>query len=131
ARALARLANLFGLPSVQTLTRGASHQRSIVEITEEIGDETYVRSSPFTLDDPAIREALGRCRRRVLGVGGLMTEVGLLYAVLGALGLDYEVHVLVDLSGGCTHRTEHAALSRMEREGAILSSVPSFAMGMV
>src|SRR5436190_1774143 len=133
ARALARFSKIYKFPVVQTLVPGGEEgqPRSIGEIADEVGADAFVRSSPHSLAYLPLRDALNRNGRRALGVGGLVSEIGLLNAVLGALDAGYQVHVLVDLAGGLTERTEQAAFRQMERAGAVLSSVPTFAYAMI
>jgi hypothetical protein len=131
ARAMARIAKLYSLPTLQTLVPGRGDPRSISELIEELGQIAYVRSNPHSLADPAIAAALKRNNRPILAIGGLVSEVGLFHAVIGALEAGYQTHVLVDLSGGLSERTEQAAFRQMQHAGAVLSCVPTLATSMM
>jgi Isochorismatase family len=131
ARAMAELAKVYGLPTTQTLIGVDGIDRSISEITEVLGVDGHIRTSPHSLSDPAIREALKRNERSDLVIAGLVSEVGLYHAVTGALESGYRTYIPIDLCAGLSERTERAALSQLQQDGAILTSVATISSGLM
>jgi len=131
ARAMAELAMVYGLPVTQTVLGVEGNGHSISEITDVLGVAGYFRTSPHSLSDPAIRSALERNERADLVIGGLVSEVGLYHAVSGALESGYRTYILVDLCAGLSARTERAALSQLQCDGAILTSVATISSGLM
>ena len=102
------------------------------QLIEELTDvEPRIRSvvSPFA--DQPTAAALRDTRRRTLVIGGVSSEIAVLHAVLDARRDGYEVHVLVDLCGGLSVRTEASAFGQMSAAGATLSNVSSFFTGRI
>ena len=99
-------------------------------IEELDGKPPVVRSTVGVLDHAESRKLLVAHNRRVVAIGGVSSEVAVLQSVLGARRLGYSVHVLVDVCGSLSERTEQAAFRQMEQAGATLSSVPSFLTGL-
>ena len=88
--------------------------------------EPFVRGTMSALDDPAIQERLAVTHCKTIAVGGVSSEVAVLQTVLQARRQQFEVHVLMDLCGGLSERTEATAVQQMVAAGAIISNVSSF-----
>ena len=99
-------------------------------IAELAGQEALVRTTVSALDHEPIRDGIARSGRKVVAVGGVSAEIGVLHTTLGALAAGYQVHVLVDAVGGLSARSEQAAFLQLEKAGATLSSVASFLTSM-
>jgi hypothetical protein len=131
ATALAHAAALLGIPATESMLAGLAHSSSIPEIADRLSTTVFFRKTPHAFSDPTTREALSGNGRQVVGIGGILTEIGVLNNVLGAVSAGYDVHVLVDLSGGICERSERAAFDQMQRAGATLSSTASFVTALI
>lgn len=124
AEAAVAMASLLRVPTfVSLVPTGATTPKAVSELD---GLPTFVRHFAGSFNQPEVREAVGATGRKVLGIGGIVTEVAVLQGTLTAIREGYTVHVLVDCCGGLTERTETAVLRQMEAAGAVLSSVPTF-----
>jgi nicotinamidase-related amidase len=130
ATALAHAAALLGIPATESMLAGLPHS-SIPEIADRLSTTVFFRTTPHAFSDSATREALSGNGRPVVGIGGILTEIGVLNNVLGAVSAGYDVHVLVDLCGGICERSERAAFDQMQRAGATLSSTASFVTALI
>ena len=99
-------------------------------LIEELSDvEAMARSVVSPFDDEPTAATLRSSGRRTLLVGGVSSEIAILRTTLDALRAGYEVHVLVDLCGGLSARTEVSAFDQMKAAGAMLSNISSFFTG--
>ena len=99
-------------------------------IAELRGEPAIVRSTIGVFDHAESRRAIEAYGRSVVAIGGISSEIAVLHAVLGARRSGHAVHVLVDVCGGFSERTEQAAFRQMEAAGATPSSVASFMTSM-
>lgn len=95
-------------------------------IGELKGVPSLARSTVGVFECENSRRAIEGHGRSVVAIGGVSSEVAVLHASLGALRAGHTVHVLTDVCGGFTERTENAAFRQMEAAGATMSSVASF-----
>lgn len=119
-----KVAALLEMPAfVSLVPTGAKAPKPVGEL-EKLPRITRHHAGCF--DQAEIREAIGATGRKVIGIGGIVSEVAVLQGALTAIREGYTVHVLVDCCGGLTERTEQAVFRQMEAAGAVLSSVASF-----
>ena len=119
-----KIAHLLEMPVFVSLVPTGD---KIPEPEEELaGQREYVRHFAGSFNQPEIREAVAAIGRKVLAIGGIVSEIAVLQAGLTAIREGYTVHVLVDCCGGLSDRTEAAAFRQLEAAGAVLSTVPSF-----
>ena len=78
-------------------------------VDELAGQQQYTRHFAGAFNQPEICEAVGASGRKVLAIGGIVSEIAVLQGGLTAIREGYTVHVLVDCCGGVTERTEMAA----------------------
>ncbi len=99
----------------------------VPSLVEELASvEPLIRTTMSALDDPTVKERLSVTRCKAIAVGGVSSEVAVLQTVLQARRQQFEVHVLMDLCGGLSERTEATSVQQMAAAGAILSNVSSF-----
>jgi hypothetical protein len=83
-------------------------------------------ASPF--GDAAFVTALEATGRRTLVIAGYSTEAVIVFATLEAIERGFKVVVALDAGGARSARTENAILRRIERAGAIVTSVADIVM---
>lgn len=125
AIALAKIAQLFGLPSVRT---GDEHGSTYLgaempEIGDLLRDAPFVpRSSVGGWEEPKYAEAVRATGRRKLIMAGISTEQCVAFTSRSAIAEGFTVYIVVDCCASLDTRTEQAALLRLAQQGAILTS---------
>ncbi len=119
-----KVAKLLTVPTFVSLVPAGGKAPEAVDELE--GLPTFTRHFAGAFNQPEIREAIAATGRKVIGIGGIVSEIAVLQGTLTAIREGYTVHVLVDCCGGLTERTEQAVFRQMEAAGAVLSSVASF-----
>jgi nicotinamidase-related amidase len=125
ATALAKAALAFDIPLVVTHSEDTDPPGPIYpSVLEALGDHEIVRrgGSFDAFDSPSFEAAVEATGRRTLALAGLMTEGCVLQTALGALRRSYEVLVVVDACAGETKEAHDAALQRLTKEGATLTT---------
>ena len=129
AISLATVAQLFALPTLfasgsQIGPKGAY----LPELLTLLPNHIFVKHSTTNAwQTPAFVAALEQMGRKKLIIAGIATNIGLLFPVLSAKAHGYDVHVVADVCGTLTVRSEQAAFSRMTRADATLTSWASVA----
>jgi nicotinamidase-related amidase len=125
--ALLKLAAIFDIPMVVTVVPGADGKPSklMTEVEAAMTGTIFVRTTPNSMNDSAIRSAIEGSRRKVLVISGVATEVAVQLPALTAAAEGYDVHVIVDACGGVSQRTEEAAMRRLAQGGVKTSSLLS------
>ena len=133
--ALARLAQLFELPTIVTAVAG--QDGSPPQIMPEIAlglnlsglneRPTYLRTTADSFLNEAIKTAIEATGRKTLLISGVATELAVQLPALSGADLGYRVFVIVDASGGTSQRTEEAAFRRMSQAGASSVSIMTLA----
>lgn len=123
--ALARVADILGIPMFFSVVpengRPPTHLPTLAG--HAVPANTFVRRSASPFMDGGLVEAMAETGRGILVVAGFATEAVTLKAGLDGLVAGYDVRVALDAGGGRSERTENAALRRLERAGAITTSV--------
>ena len=132
AGALAQFARALSIPCLASVIPfGGGDAQPIDEIRNALPDLPIIlREGPSVFAHAPSREAIIGTGRTTIAIAGLATEIVVLHAALAARDAGMDVHVLLDASGGFTHRTEMAALREMESAGIVTSSMLSFATRM-
>jgi nicotinamidase-related amidase len=73
-------------------------------------------------DDPAFAAAVKDTGRRNLIIAGVTNDVCTVYPTLSALDEGYQVQAVADAGGSITKLADDAALRRMDKAGAIITS---------
>ncbi|MEI6948968.1 hydrolase [Paraflavisolibacter sp. H34] len=123
---VAKMAKLYGLPivlSTVNVTTGLNVE-TIPQLRKELaGVASYDRTTINAWEDKEFLEAVKATERKKLIMTALWTEACLSFPTLDALKEGYEVYPVVDAVGGTSLAAHDAALRRMERAGAKLTSV--------
>lgn len=131
AAALAEAATILRLPMLFSLVPGEDGDATpLPALTPYAKDDNcfiHRVASPFM--DERFVAALAATHRRTLVISGYSTEAIILFTALDALTAGYRVTIALDASGARSSRVEAAALRRIERAGAITSSVMGVVMG--
>ena len=126
AKALADVARALRMPTVVNMVAlGPDAPRAIAELGEVRNPVVRHGAKPF--DYQPLRSAILDLNRPNLAIVGVLSEIVVLHAALGAIEAGLTVQIVVDACGGMSPRTEHAAFNRIERAGGVLTSVASFA----
>lgn len=134
AVALAKIARLFGLPSVGT---GDAVGRTwmgaeMTEISEILpGMPVFPRTTVSAWEWPEYREAVEATGRTKLIMAGISTEQCVLLTANSAIADGYDVYVVLDASGSLDARAEAAAVSRLAQMGAVLTTWPALGMELL
>lgn len=117
ALALARAAKIIDLPVVLT----SSQEDRLPELAEWL-PEAYAKRIQRdgvvnAWSDKRFRAAIEAKGRRQLIMGGVTTDVCLIYPTISAVEAGYEVQAVLDISGSPFELSEYTARHRMERAG--------------
>ncbi len=125
--ALARAARILGLPVVMTSSQEDRLQGPLMPELADILPEAFaarIRRAGIVnaWDDPAFRAAIAATGRRNLIMGGVTTDVCLIYPTISAVAEGYAVQAVLDISGSPFELSEYAARKRMERAGVAFTA---------
>jgi nicotinamidase-related amidase len=126
--ALIKLAKLYKMPIVVSTVnvKAAGLKSTIPQIAREVKDlPSYDRTTINAWEDVEFLEAVKATKRKKLIIAALWTEACLLFPTLDALKEGYEVYPVADAVAGTSIVAHDAALKRMEKAGAQLTSVMS------
>ena len=127
ARAVIELARLFKLPIVLSTVNASGNPRAgtIPVLRRAVGEDvaSYDRTGINAWEDTEYLEAVKATGRKKMIILGLWTEACLTFPTLDALAEDYDVYPVVDAVGGTSPLAHEAALRRVERAGAQLTSI--------
>lgn len=119
--ALARIARLYGLPTVLSSVNVSTgrNQPLIHPLTDVLGDVPVIdRTAINAWEDQDFVAAVKATGRRKLVMAALSTEVCLVHPALDALAEGYEVYPVVDACGGTSLEAHDTALDRLLQAGA-------------
>ena len=119
--AMAKGAQMFDLPIVlSTVGVNAGYQEdTIEELQAVLSDvETIDRTAVNAWEQEEFRAAVEATGRRKLIMGGLWTEVCLVFPALDLLREGYEVYALSDASGGTSADAHERGMQRVIQAGA-------------
>ncbi len=119
--AVAKVAKMFELPIVlSTIGVNAGYQEDTVEELRAVlsGVETIDRTAVNAWEQDEFRAAVEAIGRRKLIIGGLWTEVCLVFPALDVLKEGYEVYALSDASGGTSADAHERGMQRVIQAGA-------------
>ncbi len=133
AIALAALASIHAIPAV--LTAGKKPGVGGVFLPELKamlpGHAFAERTTVAAFDAEGVREAVKRTGRRTVIAAGVATDIGLLYAALGAKAEGYDVWAVMDASGTTDPGAEGLARHRLSEAGVTLTGWASLAAGLM
>jgi nicotinamidase-related amidase len=122
ALALARAAKILNMPVVLTSSMEDYVQGPLLPEFAQILPEAYanrVKRAGIVnaWNDPGFKSAVLKTGRRQLIMGGITTDVCLIFPALSAVAEGFEVQAVLDVSGSPYEFSEFAARQRMERAG--------------
>ena len=125
---LARIAKAAGLPTVLTASMEDRIQGPLLpELAEILPEEFAARIKRpgivNAMHHEGFNKAVKATGRKKLFVAGITTEICVTFPVLQMLDEGYEVQVSADASASYTKYGDDIALRRMEKAGAVLTTV--------
>ena len=125
AAALAQAAVIFGWPMLFSVVavdgEPPAHLPPLAD--HAANGNSFTRSCARPFGDDAFVRALKETGRRTLIIAGYSAEAVIQYLALDGIANAYRVVVALEASGARSARTEAAALRRIERAGATVTSV--------
>ena len=120
--ALAKAAKILNLPVVLTSSQENRIQQPLMPELAELLPDAYaarVRREGIVnaWDDPNFKAAIEKTGRKQLIMGGVTTDVCLIYPTISAVEAGYEVQAVLDISGSPFALSEETARKRMELAG--------------
>jgi len=119
--ALARIAKLYGLPTVLSSVNVSTgrNQPTIHQLTDVLAHVPIIdRTAINAWEDRDFVAAVKATGRKKLIMAALWTEVCLVHPALDALAEGYEVYPVVDACGGTSLEAHNAGLARLFQAGA-------------
>ena len=125
--ALAKAAKILNLPVVLTSSQENRIQQPLMPELAEILPEAYaarVRREGIVnaWEDPNFKAAIEKTGRKQLIMGGVTTDVCLIYPTISAVEAGYEVQAVLDISGSPFALSEETARKRMELAGVAFTA---------
>jgi nicotinamidase-related amidase len=127
AIALAKAANILGLPIVLTSSQEDRLQGPLLPALAEILPDAFARRvrragivNAWT--DPDFKAAVEATGRRNLIMGGVTTDACLVYPSISAVEEGYRVQAVMDISGSPFELSEFTSRSRMMANGVVLTA---------
>lgn len=125
--ALAKAAKILGMPIVLTSSQEDRIQQPLMPELAEILPEAHAarikrEGIVNAWEDPAFRAAIEATGRRQLIMGGVTTDVCLIYPTISAVEAGYEVQAVLDISGSPFALSEETARKRMELAGVAFTA---------
>lgn len=120
--ALAKAARILNIPVILTSSQEDYIQGPLLpEFKEIVPDAFNVRVKRQGIvnawQDPAFRRAIEATGRKQLAIGGVTTDVCLIFPAIEAARAGYQVQAVLDISGSPFPLSEETARKRMELAG--------------
>ncbi|MGW7540602.1 hydrolase [Streptomyces sp. NPDC054770] len=116
--ALAKVAKLFGVPTVLTNVLSNRGGQMISQIRDVFPDQKVIeRTAINAWEEANVVKAIRKTGARKLVVAALWSEICLVYPALAALDDGYEVYAVTDASAGTSPEAHDMAVRRMVGEG--------------
>ncbi len=120
--ALAKAAKILGLPVVLTSSQEDRMQGPLIpELAQVLPDAFAARVKRAGIvnawDDPNFKAAVEATGRKQLIMGGVTTDVCLIYPTISAVADGYQVQAVLDVSGSPFDISEETSRKRMEQGG--------------
>lgn len=128
--ALARIAKIYDLPVIITTTGGGAKGpagATFAELTKEFPDLEQIDRQQFynSMQDPKFNQAVKATGRQKLVIGGITTDLCVVFPAITAVAEGYDVYVVADACASWTKQIDDIALNRIAQAGAIVTNVQS------
>lgn len=125
--ALAKAAKILGLPVVLTSSQEDRIQQPLMRELAELLPEAYAKRVKRAgivnaWDDPNFVKAVEATGRKQLIMGGVTTDVCLIYPTISAVEAGYQVQAVLDISGSPFALSEETSRKRMELAGVAFTA---------
>lgn len=121
AEALARIGNIFKLPTIMLGDEGGFRGDFFPKVKAQLPDATYItRETVSAWDEIKFREEIKRMGNKKIVLGGISLDICTAQLTLDLLNNGYQVYVVVDASGSDTNINEMAAMLRLTQAGAVM-----------
>ncbi|MCI4651707.1 isochorismatase family protein [Phaeodactylibacter sp.] len=121
AEALARIGEIFKLPTIMLGDEGGFRGEFFPAVKENLPDAIYVeRHTVSAWDEPNFRKEIEKIGRKKVVLGGISIDICTAQLTLDLIRAGYTVYVVVDASGSDTNLNEIAAMMRLTQAGAIM-----------
>lgn len=122
ALALARAAQILRMPVVLTSSMEEYMQGPLLPEFAKIVPDAFAKRVKRAgivnaWNDPNFKAAVQATGRRQLIIGGVTTDVCLIFPALSAVAEGYEVQAVLDISGSPFELSEYTARTRMQQAG--------------
>lgn len=133
---LAKTALAFDMPVVLTASQEDQIQGPIAAALQHVLPEAYsARVKRVGIvncwDDPKFKKAVVDTGRRQLVMGGITTDICLVFPAISAVEDGFEVQAVIDASGSPFKISEDMARSRMEKAGVRLTATNTMVAELV
>ena len=121
-RALARIAQIYKLPSIITTSAADGPNGPIMPVVAERLAEATIVHRPGEInawDNKDFVAAVEKTGRKKLLIAGISTEVCLAFVSLSAREAGHDVYAVLDASGTWNKLVEEAAIARMVQAGIV------------
>lgn len=125
--ALAKAAKILDLPVVLTSSQEDRIQQPLMRELAELLPEAYAKRVKRAgivnaWDDPNFVKAIEATGRKQLIMGGVTTDVCLIYPTISAVEAGYQVQAVLDISGSPFALSEETSRKRMELAGVAFTA---------
>lgn len=118
--ALAKVAKLYGVPTVLTNVLSSQGGQMISQIRDVFPDQKVIeRTAINAWEEPNVVKAIRKTGARKILIAALWSEICMVYPSLAALDDGYEVYAVTDASAGTSAEAHDMAVRRLTNEGVI------------
>ena len=127
AVALVKVAKILGIPVVLTTSVEEEQQGPVSPELRDAAPEAFAARIKRTgvvnaWEDADFKRAVEATGRRQLLMGGVTTDICLVYPAISAVRDGYEVQAIMDAAGSPFETSEEMARRRMQQEGVVLTA---------
>ena len=121
--AFAKIGQAFKMPLLILGDEGGFRGKHLPAMKELVKNEQFIgRHTPSAWREPKFVQAVQETKRKKLIIGGITTDNCVALLTLDALRAGYDVHVVLDAGGSESKIAEEAAISRLSRAGAVMTT---------
>ncbi|MEO6589322.1 MAG: isochorismatase family protein [Pyrinomonadaceae bacterium] len=126
--ALAQIARMYELPVVITTTGGGAKSPAggtISDLTKVFPDVEAIDRQQYlnSMQDPKFNEAVKATGRKKLIMGGITTDLCVVFPAITAVAEGYDVYVVADACAAWTKEIHEISLRRLTQAGVIVTNV--------